>query len=536
MSGNIFDKNTGIETRLPLIKISNALIIILFCVGCLAAFLIKIPLYYFIISIICFYIPILVLFILLTVKIRNNLRNSYLKNITSSQIIYRNLMDVVQSFYNAGNMQNKNNNDKPVQINNSINEKLRLIDSIMEELNNFENYFKRPLKQISVSFEKKIDELTTVSEELRNEVLQYLDNVLKMYSVKKESDDINENNITTIIFYTGLSIPILYDLTGMFNEFSKDVILELINKFEDISVSSHKIADEIEASMTSLMNIEIENSLAFILKKAKNLAQDFENFYKNMEDLKNSSENYTNKSTEKLKNIQSISYSIEDIAETIRVLSLNVSIEAVNVGEFGKGFQVLAKDLREFTAKTMKFANEVNIRVKDALNTTDKLKSDYVQSMDKVYGYIENIKTSISSFEGIIKISFDRIEEIILDIKKFAEYIDSGIKEVIWKLQYYDITSQEIDHLKLFIEKVFYKVIEMKGVDVNKIETMREDEKSQIKRNILTILSGIITTADERKVLEKYEVEFGIKMKKDIKIENKASQDIKDDEDSIIIF
>ena len=255
-----------------------------------------------------------------------------------------------------------------------------------------------------------------------------------------------------------------------------------------------------------------------------------------MEKLKTVSDNFTEKTTEKLQNIQGIANSIEEIAQTIKVLSLNVSIEAANTGNAGKGFQVLARDLREFTSKTMNFAKEVKSRVKDALNTTDELKNQYIQSVGSVYSYIDEIKVSILSFEKIIHDSFDKIKIIINNIKIFASYIDNGIKEVVGKLQYYDITSQEVSHLGLFIERIFVNLFNSKMIDKNVSDFLSDDNKAFIKQDVLRIISEIITTANERKILSKYENMFGIKLQADITIENKADQELKGKDDSIILF
>lgn len=343
-------------------------------------------------------------------------------------------------------------------------------------------------------------------------------------------------NMTLLVYYLAVSVPILSDFTNIFNEFSKDLILEVINKFGDITHSSHQIADDIEASMNSLMDDTKKDSLAFIIKRAHNLVTDFENFYQSMGNLKNATDTFTEKSSEKLQNIQGIADSIEQIAETIKVLSLNVSIEAANAGNTGKGFQVLARDLREFTTKTMKFAHEVKSRVKDALQTTNTLRGDYLQNMEDVYKSMDEIKNSITSFEGIIRLSFEQIKVIIANIKKFSSHIDSGIKEVVGRLQYYDITSQEVEHLGIFIERVFIDLFNSRigGLDVS--EVLNDEEKSAVKKDVLKIVSEIITTSNERKILGKYEEIFGIKVQEDVEINNRAAEELKGDNNTIILF
>ncbi len=326
-----------------------------------------------------------------------------------------------------------------------------------------------------------------------------------------ESRDAKGSELASLAYHLSVSIPILTDFTDVFREFSRDMILEVVNKFSDITASSHRIADDIERSMAALMDEHKQDSLAFIIRKARDLAIDFESFYKNMDNLRTVSDAFTEKSSEKLRTIQDMANSIEQIAETIKVLSLNVSIEAANTGAGGRGFQVLARDLREFTARTMRFAHDVKSRVQDALTTTEGLKSNYQQSMGVVYKYMEDIKGSILSFEGIIRSTFEQIKLIIENIRRFARHIDTGIQEAVGKLQYYDITSQEIGHLRPLLEKLFLERYNTRSLPADVERMIPETDRAEIRRGVLGVVAGVITTPNERKILKKYEETFGMK-------------------------
>jgi len=379
-------------------------------------------------------------------------------------------------------------------------------------------------------------EILKEADNLKNEFIKASDYFFEVYIKNKESLKDSMQNMASLIYYLGTSIPILSDFTKIFNEFSKNLIIEIINRFSNISKFNHQIIEKIEEKIDLLMNEEKEDSLAFIIKKTHDLVDNFDSLYSDMEKLKISSDAFSEKTAEKLQDIQNIANSIEEIVETIKVLSLNVSIEAANTGEIGKGFQVLARDLREFTKSTVQFAHEVKAKGNDALITIQSLKSNYIESMDKVYQYINDIKNSIHVFEEAIRNSIEKIKNIITDIKDFSERIDNDIKEVVGKLQYYDITSQEVDHLGIFIQKIFVEVFneKMPLENVNKI--LSEDEMVSIKRNILQIIKEFITTANEREVLNKYEELFGLKSQDEIEIEKKMKEIIKSEDKNIFLF
>lgn len=437
--------------------------------------------------------------------------------------------DTLQTFFNAVDRIRASENLAGVNEKfTQLQEKFYLLKDILAE-------YEKKLTDRRRGDRAKISGLDANLQDLKKELVVIIEQFSNEYLRNKNLVSYTYNNMASLIYHLAVAMPILMDFTNIFNAFSKDMILEVINKFGDITASSHRMADEIETSINSLMDESREDSLSFIIRKAHDLVLDFENFYQNMDNLKNVSDNFTEKSAEKLRNIQDIANSIEEIAETIKVLSLNVSIEAANTGASGRGFQVLARDLREFTTRTMRFAHDVKNRVKDALNTTENLKTNYVQSMQAVYRYMDEIKNSIRSFEGIINASFDKLKVIIENLRRFSSSIDAGIKDVVSKLQYYDITSQEVEHLRLFFEKIFVNIYNSKSIHIDVGNVIPDTDKAAIKKEILKIIGDIVTTSNERQILYKYEQAFGI-APEEIKSARETSTQRKLKQENMILF
>ena len=71
-------------------------------------------------------------------------------------------------------------------------------------------------------------------------------------------------------------------------------------------------------------------------------------------------------------NIGEIISTIEDIAQQTNLLSLNASIEAARAGEYGRGFTVVAEEIRKFADQSMKAGDRVRNIVKDIKEITGK--------------------------------------------------------------------------------------------------------------------------------------------------------------------
>ncbi|WP_321991360.1 methyl-accepting chemotaxis protein [Marispirochaeta aestuarii] len=90
--------------------------------------------------------------------------------------------------------------------------------------------------------------------------------------------------------------------------------------------------------------------------------------------------------------IKSITTSIQDVSEKTNVLAINASIEAARAGEFGKGFRVIAGEVRNLAGQTARFTREIT----DSLNEFSTFigqMSDYVKRFTQVLG---NFSTDIS--------------------------------------------------------------------------------------------------------------------------------------------
>ncbi|AOR24378.1 methyl-accepting chemotaxis protein [Clostridium taeniosporum] len=319
------------------------------------------------------------------------------------------------------------------------------------------------------------DEVGNISKSILN-----MRNMLKTMasSIKHTSNEINEFS-NKLVNTTEMSINSLDGISNAISEIASssqkqsEDIQEEVSQINDLSNEIDNISDETIITFDKInytkalsdQGISVMNNLSNCSEKNKKISNNIKSIVMDVDSHS--------------KEISSIVDTINEIANQTNLLALNASIEAARAGESGKGFTVVAEEVKKLAEETSKFTNEIR----------GKIDSIQEKSNNAVISVEENIAVVNKNNKAVVETEeiFNKLSGELFNLSEIIDKIVEYNKTMIGNK---DNILDIIQNTSAASEQTTASTEEISSISKEQLLSMRslsaEVEKLQEYSNILT--------------------------------------------------